>query len=129
MEYLFLIGRILYGGFFVVSGLDHIRKADMMGPYAASKGIPAPKLSVIGSGVLILLGGLSIILGVRPAWVVLFITIFLIPVTFSMHNYWADTDPGARQGNLINFKKNVALLGAAWIILLVPTPWALSLGW
>lgn len=126
MEYLFLVGRVLYGGFFVMSGLDHFRKVGMMAPYAAMKGVPAPKLAVTGSGALILLGGLSIILGFRPEWGVLLISLFLIPVTFTLHNFWADTDPQMRQGNLVNFKKNIALLGAAWMFLMIPTPWAMS---
>ncbi len=100
----------------------------MMAPYAASKHVPSPKLAVMGSGLLIILGGLSMILGYRPAIGVVLISLFLIPVSFSMHSFWADTDPGARQGNLVNFKKNIALLGAAWMMLLVPTPWPLSLG-
>ena len=28
-----------------------------------------------------------------------------------------------------NFKKNIALLGAAWMLLLIPEPWPFALGW
>jgi uncharacterized membrane protein YphA (DoxX/SURF4 family) len=128
VEYLFLAGRVIYGGFFVYSGIKHFRKLEMMASYATMKHVPLPKLAILGSGVLALLGGLSIILGYRPDWGVLLLSLFLIPVTFSMHNYWADTDPQMRQNNLVNFNKNIALLGAAWIILLVPHPWPVSIG-
>jgi len=30
---------------------------------------------------------------------------------------------------MTNFKKNIALLGAAWMLLLIPQPWPLSLQW
>src|SRR2546426_8785885 len=50
MQYLFLAGRVLYGGFFLLAGIDHFRHVGMMTPYAAAKGIPAPRLSVLGSG-------------------------------------------------------------------------------
>lgn len=129
MEYLFLVGRILYGGFFVLAGIGHFRKVEAMAPYAAMKKVPAPKLAILGSGLLIILGGLSMILGYRPEWGVLFISLFLVPVSFSMHNYWTDTDPQVRQGNETNFRKNIALLGAAWMILLVPQPWPFSVNW
>jgi len=129
MQYLFLAGRVLYGGFFLLAGIDHFRRVDMMTPYAASKGIPAPRLGVLGSGLLIVLGGLSVLLGVRPTWGVLLLTLFLLPTSFLMHNYWAATDPSVRQLDATNFKKNVALLGAAWMLLLVPQPWPLSLAW
>src|SRR5205809_594610 len=87
----------------------------MMTPYAAAKGIPAPRLAVLGSGSLIILGGLSVLLGVRPTWGVLLLTAFLVPTSFLMHNYWAASDPAVRQMDMTNFKKNIALLGAARI--------------
>jgi len=129
MPYLFLAGRVLYGGFFLLAGIDHFRRVDMMTPYAGAKGIPAPRLSVLGAGLLIILGGLSVLLGVRPSWGVLLLTVFLVPTSVLMHNYWAVTDPAVRQQDLINFKKNIALLGAAWMFLLIPEPWPLSLAW
>jgi putative oxidoreductase len=129
MPYLFLAGRVLYGGFFLLAGIDHFRRVDMMTPYAGAKGIPAPRLSVLGAGVLIILGGLSVLLGVRPSWGVLLLTVFLVPTSVRMHNYWAVADPAVRQQDLTNFKKNIALLGAAWMFLLIPEPWPLSLTW
>ena len=126
MQYLFLAGRILYGGFFALAGLDHFRYVAMMTPYAAAKGVPAPKLAVLGSGMVIVAAGLSILLGYRPTWGVLLLTIFLIPVSFLMHNFWTATNPQAGQIDQVMFKKNMALLGAAWMFLLVPQPWPLS---
>jgi uncharacterized membrane protein YphA (DoxX/SURF4 family) len=128
MEYLFLIGRILYALVFLMSGINHLRNSGAMAGYAASKGVPAARLAVLGTGVLMLLGGLSIALGVQPTWGIVLITVFLVPATLMMHNFWADTDPMARLNNFINFQKNVAMLGAAWVMLMVPQPWALSLG-
>lgn len=128
MEYLFLLGRILYGGFFVLAGINHFRHTPMMAGYAASKGIPVPRVAVLGSGVLLLLGGLSIAFGFRPAWGVALLTAFLVPTTLSMHSFWADTDPSAQMNNLVNFQKNTALLGAAWMLLMLPQPWVFTLG-
>jgi len=129
MHYLFLAGRVLYGGFFLLAGIDHFRRVEMMTPYASAKGIPLPRLGVLGSGSLLILGGLSVLLGVRPTWGALLLTVFLVPTSFLMHNYWAATDPSVRQMDQVNFKKNIALLGAAWMLLLIPQPWPLSLAW
>jgi putative oxidoreductase len=128
MVYLFLLGRILYGGFFILAGINHFRNTSMMSAYAASKGVPVPRAAVLGSGLLLLLGGLSMLLGFRPTLGAIALTLFLIPTTLSMHNFWADTDPAARMNNLVNFEKNMALLGAAWMLLMVPRPWLMSLG-
>jgi len=129
MLYLFLAGRILYGGFFLLSGIGHFRHVSMMTPYAAAKKVPAPHLSVLASGLLLVLGGLSILLGVRPTLGVLCLTLFLLPTSFLMHNYWAVPDPATRQSDTVNFKKNIGLLGGAWMLLLIPQPWPMSLGW
>ena len=129
MQYLFLAGRVLYGGFFLLAGIDHFRLVHMMTPYAGAKGIPAPRLGVLGSGSLIILGGLSVLLGVWPTYGVLLLTVFLVPTSILMHNYWAATDPTSRLVDLTNFKKNIALLGAAWMLLFNPQPWPLSLKW
>lgn len=127
MLYLFLAGRLLYGGFFLLAGLDHFRRVDMMTPYAKSKGLPAPRFGVLGSGLVLVLGGLSVLLGAYPTWGVLLLTVFLVPTSFVMHNYWAATDPMAKQMDRTNFMKNIALLGAAWMLLFMPQPWLFSL--
>jgi len=129
VEILFVLGRILFGGFFLVSGMRHFQHLEMMAGFTASKGFPAAKLAVIGSGLLIIVGGLSIVLGLRPTWGVALVSAFLIPVTFVMHQYWNDTDPMMRINNQVNFMKNIALLGAAWMLLLIPQPWPMSVSW
>jgi uncharacterized membrane protein YphA (DoxX/SURF4 family) len=127
VDILFLLGRVLFGGFFVVAGVRHFQQLDMMAGFTGSKGVPAPKLAVMFSGLLIIAGGLSVLLGVRPAIGVALISAFLIPVTFLMHQFWTHTDPMMRINDQVNFEKNVALLGAAWMLLLVPDPWPMSL--
>lgn len=112
----FLVGRILFGGYFLMNGLNHLTKHSMITAYAASKGVPAPGLAVAGSGLLILLGGLGALLGVMTYSLIL-ILIFLIPVTLIMHRFWIIEDPTARMGEMINFTKNVALIGACLIML------------
>ena len=125
---LLLIGRILYGGFFLMSGVNHFIKLNSYKPYAASKGVPAPGLAVAGSGLLILLGGLSVLLGFLPHIGLLLIVIFLVVTTPKMHAYWTLTDPMAKMGDQVNFMKNVALLGAALALAAIPQPWPMSLG-
>ena len=129
MPYLFLAGRILYGGMLLVSGTEHFRHNRILTVHAGSKGVPAPYLSVFVSGLLVVSGSLSILTGVRPTWGVIFLTLFLLPTSFIIHNYWADANPAARAANFENFKKNLALLGAAWMFLLIPEPWPFSVEW
>lgn len=125
-EILFLIGRVIFGGYFLMSAWNHFSKHGMLTGYAASKGVPMPGVAVFVSGLLILFGGAGILFGVYVEWAVAAIAVFLVPVSFQMHNFWKDADPNMKMANMVNFTKNMALLGAALIFLSVPTPWILS---
>jgi uncharacterized membrane protein YphA (DoxX/SURF4 family) len=99
----------------------------MMAGFTGSKGVPSPKLAVMVSGLMIILGGVSILLGVRPHIGIALVTAFLVPVTLLMHRYWKHTDPMMRINDQVNFMKNVAILGASWMLLMMPQPWPNSL--
>jgi putative oxidoreductase len=124
---LFLLGRILFGGYFLMSAFNHFKNAGMLSGYAESKGVPAPKLSVLASGVLLLIGGLSVLFGLYPTIGALALVLFLVPVSFTMHAYWKVQDPQMKMVDRINFMKNLALLGAALLLLFVSQPWPESL--
>jgi len=123
----YLAGRVLLGGFFIISGVRHFQHLPMMAGFTGSKGVPSPKLFVMLSGLMIILGGISILLGVRPHWGIALVSAFLIPVTLLMHQYWKHTDPMMRINDQVNFMKNVAILGACWTLLMMDQPWPASL--
>ena len=116
------LGRALFGGYFLYSGIQHFVNTDTMIGYTASKGVPAPELAVIGSGVLILLGGMSLLLGLWPRVGATMIAIFLVAVTPIMHNFWTETGV-ARMNDMAHFLKNVGLLGGACFAAAMPTRW------
>ena len=123
----YLAGRVLFAGFFIISGLRHFQHLAMMAGLTGSKGVPAPKVAVAVSGLMIILGGLSILFGVMPHAGIALVTLFLLPVTLLMHQYWKHTDPMMRINDQVNFMKNTAILGASWMLLLLPQPWPMSL--
>ena len=123
----FFIGRIILGVYYLFNAVNHFMQLEMMSGYAASKGVPAPKLAVGGSGLLLLLGGLSILLGYQPYIGAILIVVFLVPVAFMMHNFWTISDPQAKMGEMVNFLKTIALAASALMFLAIPTPWPFSL--
>lgn len=127
MELLFLIGRVVFGGFFVMSGINHFTNAGMMSGYAGSKNVPAPYAAVVGTGVMLVLGGLSVVLGVLPVLGLFLIILFLVPTSVLMHNFWTVQDPQMRAAEQINFLKNLALGGAALALMYGAADWPLSL--
>jgi len=124
----FLIGRIIAGGFFLTSGINHLAKLSMMAGYAKSKGTPAPGLAVGSTGALLILGGASLLLGYHPTIGAMLLVICLLGFALGIHNYWAVQDPQAKQIEQVNFMKNMALLGLLLMTLMIPRPWPMSLG-
>ena len=122
----FLIGRLVFGGFFLYNGIHHFRDHKQMAQYAQMKGVPAGEVAVIGSGVALTAGGASILLGVKPKLGALAILGFLAGVSPVMHDFWKQEDPGQRQNEMINFSKNMAMAGAALALLGVEEPWEAS---
>ena len=123
----FLIGRVMVAGFFLMNGFNHFAQLNMMTGYAKSKGVPAPALAVGGSGVLLVLGGLSLLLGYHPTIGTALLVIFLLGVSFGMHNFWTVQDQQAKQVEMINFLKNMAILGLLLMTVAIPRPWLMSL--
>lgn len=126
MSYLFLFARILYGGYFLVNGFHHFSKRSTYAQYAASKKVPVPMVAVLGSGVLLVLGGLSVLLGVFPQIGLWLIVAFLVGTTPLMHNFWSVSDPHQQASEKAHFMKNVALLGAALMMVVFTNylpPW------
>ena len=123
-----LIGRVIVGGFFLMNGFNHFAQLKMLTGYVKSKGIPAPALAVGGSGVLLFLGGLSLLLGYHPTIGAALLVIFLLGVSFGIHNFWTVQDQQARIGEMTHFLKNMAILGLLLMTLAIPRPWLMSLG-
>lgn len=126
MTSLFLLGRILLGGYFLHSGYAHFKNLSKMAGYAKSMGVPAPKLAVGGTGVLLLAGGLSILTGAYTNVGIGCLVLFFLGVTTKMHAFWKIQDPQQMWMQKMLFLRNVALLGAVLMLLAIPIPWPLS---
>lgn len=127
-----LVGRVLFSFFFIYSGFNHLTKLSMMSGYAASVGVPAPTLAVAVTGLILLAGGLSVLLGMRPKIGALLLVIFLVPTAFMVHKFWGIADPMLAANQAAHFWKNITLAGAALMIYglaeLYPARWPYSLG-
>jgi putative oxidoreductase len=113
-RYLSLAGRVLYSTIFILAGLGHFSPQTIA--FAAQSGVPLASVAVPASGVLAIAGGLSIALGYRARIGAVLIALFLVPVTFSMHAFWAVSDPMMQQIQQAAFFKNISMLGAALLI-------------
>src|SRR5579864_7685682 len=126
MKAAFLIGRLIFGGFFVYNGIHHLQERKTMGQYAKSKNVPLAEAAVAATGVVMIAGGASVLLGIKPKLGTAAIAGFLAGVSPVMHNFWSVQEPQQRMNEMINFSKNMALLGSALALMGVDEPWPIS---
>lgn len=119
----FLIGRILFGGFFLYNGIHHLMQRKAMASYTASKGVPAAEAAVTLSAIPLIVGGTSVMLGVKPKIGAVALMGFLAGVSPIMHDFWRNEDPNERNNNMASFMKNLALAGAALALMGIEEPW------
>jgi putative oxidoreductase len=108
------VGRALFALIFIFSSLNHFG-GEMIG-YAESNGVPLANIAVPFSGIMVLMGGLSVLLGYRARWGAVLLILFLLPVTFMMHDFWTRGDAAEYQNQMVHFMKNLSMLGGAILI-------------
>jgi putative oxidoreductase len=122
MKASYLLGRMIFGGYFLYSGIHHFQEAEAMAQYTASKGVPAPELAVKATGAALIVGGTSVLLGLKREWGAAAIAGFLVGVSPMMHDFWKEEDPQQRQNQMAHFGKNMALLGASLALMGLEKP-------
>jgi uncharacterized membrane protein YphA (DoxX/SURF4 family) len=126
MKAAFLIGRLMFGGFFLYNGINHLKERKSLAQYAEGKNVPIADAAVAATGVVLIAGGASILLGIKPKLGTAAIAGFLAGVSHVMHDFWRINEPNQRMNEMINFSKNMALLGSALALMGVDEPWPIS---
>jgi len=117
MDWVLLLGRILFAPIFIWSGLAfHLGKREMAVGYARAKGAPLPELTVPLTGIAIAAAGVMIIVGLWVDLAALIIAAFLLPTAYFMHGFWKVEDPQEKMMEQTQFTKDVALAGGALIL-------------
>jgi putative oxidoreductase len=119
------IGRLFFVLLFLTSAPLHFTSQGI--EYAAGSGVPLANVLVPLSGVLLLLGGLSVLTGYHARIGAFLLLLFLLPVTLTMHAFWAISDPGLAQLQQVHFMKNLALMGGTLLLMYFgPGPFSLD---
>jgi putative oxidoreductase len=114
MDWVILIGRVLFIGVFLISGLTvHLLQRRQGVEYARMKGVPFPELLVPFSGLMAVGGAVLVALGLWADLGALLLVLFIFPVAVGMHAFWKESDATARMMEQVQFTKDVALGGAA----------------
>jgi uncharacterized membrane protein YphA (DoxX/SURF4 family) len=110
------LGRTLYSGVLAYMAIDGFRHNEKRVEAAAESGVPLPEYTVPFVTGMLFVANLGILLWKYPRASAGALVVFFLGTTPVIHNYW--TMEGAeRQGNKINFLKNLALLGCSLMLL------------
>jgi uncharacterized membrane protein YphA (DoxX/SURF4 family) len=113
MRVLYGLGRAAFGGFFLYNGIHNLKNMPALQDYAAAKRMHYPHHSVKGTGLLLTAAGASLVFGLKPKLGAAATVCFLAGASVIFHDFWNQEDPATRQAELIQFSKNMALMGGA----------------
>ena len=130
-DILLLIGRILLGGYFSFMGLSHFAKRAQYKSIAEMRKVPNPNVATLITGLMLFVGGLSLLLGVAVAWGIIILVAFLLMSTLLIHSFWKD-EGDLKQMQQMFFMRNLAFIGALLMLYALYSPdwqWALNIVW
>ena len=104
-RYLPLLGRLLIGAPFILSGLGKVMAHDATVGYISSVGLPLPQLAWLIAITVEMGGGALLVVGYRARPVALVVALFALATALAFHRNFAD------QNQMIHFLKNVMLVG------------------
>ena len=110
-----LLARILLMLLFVLFGWSKLTDFSGTVAYMASEGLPFPTLA---AGVVVLMEffvGVAIVLGFYTRPLALLLAVYTLGTALIGHHYWTMTG-GDRMANMINFYKNLAIIGGLLLL-------------
>jgi putative oxidoreductase len=121
MDALVLAARILFVMVFLSSGLfGHLGPGrSMLTQFAAARKIPSPGFLVPFSGLWIVVGSLSVLLGIYGDLGALMIALFVTATALLMHPFWKENDEQAKMQEQVQFTKDLGLAGGALALFVV----------
>ena len=111
-----LAGRILLSIIFIMSGISKITGFAGTAGWMTSKGLPVPEVLLAASIVIELGAAAMIVLGFKARWGAAALFLWMIPVTFLFHNFWA-VPADQQMIQQIMFMKNLGLMGGMLILM------------
>ena len=110
-NYLSLLARIFIAALFIWSGTNKILNPVATQANMSAHGMPLTFLFLIGAIALEIIGGLSVLLGIKTRWGAVMLSVFLIPATMIFHTDFTTEIEQAM------FLKNLAMLGGLLMLI------------
>jgi putative oxidoreductase len=113
-----IVGRILMSAVFVINGLGIVDQS-VAAKELAAVGLSSGLVSIlmIAARSLETVAGFALAFGIFPKWAALGLLLFLVPATWIGHPFWRLAGTPAFQGQMVNFFKNIAIMGGLVFIM------------
>lgn len=111
-----LLGRILLSAIFLLSAIHKLTHWSATEAQLQSEGLAWVSLLLAGAVALELAGSLMVLVGFQARWGALLLFVFLIPVTFIVHDFWT-YEGQQQQTQMINSIKNLAVMGGTLMVM------------
>ena len=124
-----LLARLVLSPLFILGGVNHLLNWNGTIKFMTSKGMgieavfgsSSPivvQVLLAGATAFLLLGGLSVLLGIRARWGAVLLIVFLLPAALIFHDYW-NYDGQIQQLQMANFMKNITIAGGLLMVVAV----------
>ena len=113
-ELLWIAGRLLLGGLFVVGGLHHLGSIAGLTQAIAARGMPMAKVVLLTGTAWQSVAGLALIFGIYTFWAAWALIIFALAASILMVNFW-DMQDTARENAVRAWQSNSAIIGGLLI--------------
>lgn len=111
-----LVGRTLLALIFLISGIGKIGGFAGTAGYMASKGLPMVEVLLVLTIIIEIGGALMLISGYMARLSATVLFLWMIPVTFIFHNFWA-VPADQQMIQQIMFMKNLAIMGGMLLVM------------
>ena len=111
-----LLGRVLLSLIFLLSGINKISAFAGTAGWMTSKGLPMAEVLLAVTIVIEVGAAIMIMIGWKARLGALALLLWMVPVTFIFHNFWA-MPADQQQIQMIMFLKNLAMMGGMLLIM------------
>jgi putative oxidoreductase len=111
-----LIGRLLMAALFIIFGIRKVLAFGFYAGYFAKLGFPAPEVMVVLAIIVEVGGGLLFAIGWKTRWMAWALIAFVVIATLMAHRYWEFADAQQYAAQMINFWKNMTIIGGLLMV-------------
>ncbi len=109
--------RIAMAPIFIVGGMDALIAPGPKSAKVEAAGLPRATLATRANGAAMMVGGMALAVGPWPRLAAAGLMASLVPTTAVGHAFWAEDTSQGRQAQLLQFCKNLSMLGGLLLAL------------